>query len=137
MSCRTDTNGDGDCGRRNCPDCNSYAWAAAVEAERLANQPVDEDAEVDAEVTVTAEITMPTVKVSVTAFNRAVEIEAPNDLDTVSAAVLRLWQATDDPKAQPVGASGFAMGEPGGSPPLEMTPRVLEPFYDRGVPRAA
>lgn len=134
MTCPNDTNGDGDCGRRMCPNCGDAARAAAVQVEVAANQetvktPVpDPDASDDSAAS--------TVKVTISAFSREVAVEAPGTLAGVSEVALRLWRQTNDDGVQPAGAVGFMMGERSGPPPQDMTVRVLEP-WDGGEQRAA
>lgn len=130
MTCTGDTDGDGDCGRRMCPQCGPDARAAAVAAERAAN----EQTEPEPPAVVPAAGERPTVKVAISAFSRSVEVEAGDDLATVEAVALRLWRQTEDRGPIPVGASGFFLGEPSGPSPLAV--RGLEPL-DRGEQRAA
>lgn len=129
MTCMRDTDGDGNCGRRLCLECGDGARAPAVEVERVVNA--------DQPAAAADPPEPPSVKVSISSFGRAVEIEAPDGLDRVSAVALQLWQATESRSPMPVGAMGFMMSEPSGPAPLEMTPRVLDPLYERGNQHAA
>lgn len=117
-----------------CQVCGPDARTVAVEVERQVNT---------ADVTDVTDVTVPVgelevavepvlVEVSISAFSRSVEVKAPDTLQRVSEVALQLWQQTEDRGPIPVGASGFVMGEPAGPPPLEMTPRVLDPLYERG-----
>lgn len=128
MTCSGDTNGDGDCGRRICPDCNPGAVAAAVAAERAANQPADAEDPAAVEPTTPASAP-PLVEVSLTGLDRSVEIKAPNDLAAVAEVALRLWEHIVEASVKPSGAAGFVLGEPVGSPPLEMDTRFIAPRY--------
>lgn len=135
MTCTDTTNGDGDCGRRMCPQCGPDARAAAVQAEANANQTDTTTAAAAAEKTTGKDDGAPaTVKVSISAFNRSVDIEAPGTLDVVSSVAFQLWQQTSDLAVQPAGALGFVMGVPSTPEPLAV--RGLSP-YDRTVPHAA
>ncbi len=132
MTCTNDTDGDGGCGRRMCPACGPEARALAVHVEAAANQPTAGPDAPDA----AAEPAEPsTVEVSISAFNRSVEVKAPGTLSSVSETALRLWRQTSDPSVQPVGAMGFFLGEPGGLPPSPV--RGLDQVDVSAVPRAA
>lgn len=123
MTCPRDTNVDGDCGRRMCPECGPDARAVAVAVERAVNKPDD------AEKPAAEPTTPPLVEVSLNGLDRSVEIKAPNDLAAVAEVALRLWQHIADASAKPSGAAGFMMDEPAGPPPLEMDTHFVTPGY--------
>lgn len=106
------------CGSRACETCGPAARAAAVAVEAEVNTapppPPDGPA---------------VVKVVLAAFARSVEIEAPVPLREVSLMALTLWRQIDDP-VNPVGATGFVMGEPAGPFPPDV-PNRLEPACGR------